>query len=188
MAIIDTVHVPVQAAVEPREPDVVRDPGAEARERLQKRSFSQAFRKVLLKMFMVVLVVLAGWGAMAFAAISKEMTTGTTTDYRECKWPIGKLEITGRRSFTYPYTEVLGHRIIDTSRVTESTTINLPRDAVTVVGITDKDNWWGGQQDEGPPGTMNLKPGKVYVVVVGKNYGAFDHDSFCNQQSIKKEI
>lgn len=166
---------------------VYNDPAIVLNERLQKRSFMYLVRTVLMRVFFAVLVSLVFVGAVAYAKAMETMTSDTVTDYRDCKWQIGKYELTGRRSYTYPYHEVFGFRFIDKSRVTEQTVINTPRDTTTVVTINGKDNWFGDQQEEGPAGTMKLKPGKMYVVVAGKNFGAFDHDAFCTQQP-KKEL
>lgn len=169
------------------EPAERPDPAIELNERLRKRSIGYTVRKIFFRVFLAVLVALLGFGGMVYATAMRTMTTDTVTDYRDCKWQIGKFELTGKRSYTYPYHDVFGIRFIDKSRMTEQTTINIPRDATTVVTINDSGNWFGDQQDEGPAGTMKLKPGKMYVVVSGKNYGAFDHDSFCTQQP-KKEL
>lgn len=163
------------------------DPAPELKDRLQKRSVGYAFRKLLFKVFMLMLVCLIAVGFMTYAMAMKTMVKDTTSDYKECKWTIGKYELTGRRTYTYPYTEIFGHRIIDRERVTEQTVINTPKDTITIVGLTDQKKWWGEQQEEGPAGTMKIKAGKMYVVVIGKNYGAFDHESFCKQQPTKGE-
>lgn len=186
----------MMSAIEPsfdQAEQVERDKGAEYRERLTRRAMlrQKIWRRIKIGIFATIFSIVLVGGAFASREIRDGMNAmafHTTTDYRECKWQIGKMELTGRRSFTYPYMDLFGQRIIDTSRISEETTVNLPKDTTTIVGIKDENQWWGEQQAEGPAATIKLKPGKLYVVVSGKNFGAFDHESFCKQQPAKKEI
>jgi hypothetical protein len=170
-----------QSPATPTRNEVEIDKGAMARERVQKRSLAYAVRRILFRIFLMVLVALVGTGVITYAMAMKTMTKATVTDYRECSWQVGKLEITGRRSYTYPYTEVFGHRFLEVDRVSESTIINLPREATTVVGVSQGKKWTGDQQMEGPAGTMKLQRADTYVIVSGKNYGAFEYEAFCTQ-------
>lgn len=176
------VHPPVPAPQRGED----NDGGADARVRLNDRRLAYLFRRMLFRTFLVVLAILTLALAGLFAYAKATMVEGTTTDNRECRWPVGKIEITGTRSYTYPYRDILGHRTIDKSRVYEKTTIVLPKELTTVVGVNRDGKWYGEQSGGSAVGQLILKRADYYTVVSGQNFGGFNYDDFCNSRVTPK--
>lgn len=125
----------------------------------------------------------------------KTMETGRFTDERSCSVKLGgDLELTGKRSYTYRYNQILGYRFIDTRKIFEKTTLDLRNQTMTVVGQYTRakpvdqttgevpaveERWWGINIDGGDRGQQILKGADNYTFVVGKKIGVIKYEEFC---------
>jgi len=155
------------------------DAGQAAKEKLtvKQAAIKTAYmvRFTILSFIGFFLLGLAGYGAWAW----EHRVQSAFTDYRTCSVKVGNKEVTGTRSFTYPFTEVLGYRFIDTKHIHQETKIDIRGDAITIVG-TQGDKWWAIPVGTGERGVQLLKPADAYTFVIdGKDAGVIEYNSFC---------
>ncbi len=155
------------------------DAGTQARDRLKLRAAARKSLKILRwTLFSLVLLALAAASAFGYWAWNTRVT-GYTQDTRTCQAVIGKTTLTGFRTFSYPFTDILGFRFIDKSNITESTRLDIKGDAITIVGAKD-DKWWAIPIGMGERGNQLLKPAATYTFVINnKEAGVVEYGSFC---------
>lgn len=156
-----------------------KEAGAVARERIQARGAAyQAARALKLVMGGFILFFLLGLAGIAVYGWETRVTA-TNIDLRRCIAKVGEMNVTGTRTFDYPYTEIFGFRFIDTGHIIESTRMNLNGNAITVVGQLG-DSWWAIPIGAGEQGNQLLKPADNYTFVIeGKHAGVVEYNSFC---------
>lgn len=156
------------------------DAGTRARMKLNMRIAARKAarfteRLVLLTLF---LSYAAALGIVYYGYTTR--VTGTYVDHRECKLPLNEdYAITGKRTYTYPYVEVFGVRVVQTEQIDEVTQIDLRGQSIVTVGQT-KDNWWAINNEQGERGVQILKPADTYTFVMdGDRIGVIAYKSFC---------
>lgn len=119
----------------------------------------------------------------------KTMVTGHLTDERPCIIDFSEdFQVSGKRTFSYPFKEIFGVRIIDTKVISEQTVVDIRGDAMTIVGLNgkvlDKATSWSIPVGMGERGIQILKPADVYTFVVNTGKGSpkvrtITHDAMC---------
>lgn len=156
-----------------------RDAGILASDRIRERSAAArvAFW-VKTTLWLVAGLVLACGTAFGAWAYEKRLT-GYVTDERPCSFSVGKQEITGTRYYSYPFTEILGFRFIDTSVIDVKTELDVRGDSMLIVGHKGID-WWAVDVGVGEKGIQALKPADFYTFVVAKNQvGVVNDNALC---------
>lgn len=160
--------------------DDSHDAGTRARMKMNARIAAQKAAAFTKKV--ILLTVLAAI-ATALAVIyygHETRITGTYVDHRECSLELqGDYTITGKRTYTYPYVEVFGFRVVQTGQIDEVTQIDLKGTSIVTIGQTN-DEWWAINNGTGERGIQILKPANSYSFVVnGDRVGVVTYKSFC---------
>lgn len=160
--------------------DNSHDAGTRARMKMNARIAAQkaaAFTKMTVRLTLLLL-----WFALLFVAYYgyENRVTGTYVDHRECSLDLeGDYTVTGKRTYTYPYVEVYGFRVVQTSKIDEKTQIDLKGSSIVTIGQTN-DEWWAINNKTGEFGIQILKPANSYSFVVnGDRVGVVTYKSFC---------
>lgn len=158
----------------------VDDAGIKARDLLEERSKSRnKFHRFLIALTVfLVLITVSIAGILGKYAYDTKVV-GRFNDMRMCSTIVGKYRLTGTRTYSYPYVEILGYRLIDSSKILEETKIDIKGNTVTVVGI-DSDQWWSIYIGKGEQGTYKLKQADTYIFTSDDNVGVVDYSAFCN--------
>ena len=159
-----------------------RDPGALARELLNKRTEVQRLKRKRIVdrclFWLLVIAVLSIAGHFAYKAVMANYETGRYSDERQCKVVTDNLTITGKRTYSYPYKSLFGFRLIDESKVSEQTVINVTGDKMAIIGLTGK-RWWGYRIGQGERGIQILKPADHYTISTDKGLAVVTYKGFC---------
>lgn len=156
------------------------DAGILARERLEIKRFKRARTLTrILTCFLITLV--GGFSAAGYTAYVELNKPGVRyTDYRECKYedPDQKLELTGKREYSYLQKEFFGLQYRQGNQVTEQTVMNVRGNSMSIVGLS-KEAWKSIYVGEGEQGIQILMPAELYVVTLGKKTAVFNYADFC---------
>lgn len=131
------------------------------------------YKTIAFILFISVIVIGAG-GYYAYATSTK----GYVTDHRSCAVDVGGYSLTGERTYSYPYVDVLGWRSIRKSEVVEKTLLDVTGTGITVVGITGEDAVVT-TVGEGERGTALIKVADTYVFMINKKVAAKSYKTFC---------
>lgn len=175
--------------------DVPVDKGILAKAKLGARRAARRTAKIFRWTVTLSISLLIIAAAIIATYAYKTMETGRFTDERSCSVKLGgDLELTGKRSYTYRYNQILGYRFIDTRKIFEKTTLDLRNQTMTVVGQYTRakpvdqttgevpaveERWWGINIDGGDRGQQILKGADNYTFVVGKKIGVIKYEEFC---------
>lgn len=160
-----------------------QDAGEKAANLLRTR-MKKVARTALIRTWMVFSLILT----IAVAALAgagyyfwQHRVVTPVTYERACRWQINdKLEVTGRRTYTFQQNELFGIRWNDAKGVLEKTSVDVIGKQMLVVGLTADDKWWGYPISTGERGIQNLKPADSYVFVIeGDKVGAVKYNEFC---------
>jgi hypothetical protein len=176
--VIMTIHEQVTEKVSEERLRPTIDAGALAADKMRKRTAAQTaatyFRRTVYFFLTVLLMVI---GLIVWYGYENKVT-GRFIDDRSCEFSIGNREMTGIRTYSYPYTEIFGFRFIDTSTIEEKTTINIRGDAMTVVGHSST-GWWAINIGTGEIGKQVIKNAESYTFVMGKAVNVIPYRQLC---------
>lgn len=190
-------------APKPHRPDA----GERARAKLKARNVAKALiRKVLIITAVLIVLFVASMIGTGYY-LWQTKTTRYVTDERNCSVTLsGGVTITGKRSYSYPYHELLGIGWRETAKVDVRTRIDVPSKGITVMGLVDQvplpvveetqdgkepakkpapkmlegGKWWGFTIGQAEGGIRNLSPADTYIFVTGANeMTAVASTSFC---------
>jgi hypothetical protein len=173
----------------------LHEPGAWAKAKLAtRRATRRTMRLVRLTVIGFLALVVIAAGIVVWYGYST-MKTDRFSAYQNCSVKVGDLEMTGRRTFSYKYTELFGQRFIDNKQTLQSTTLDLKNVAITVVGQYVKtkainpetgeapaaeERWWAISADAGERGAPILKGADNYTFVAGpKRVAVIKYEEFC---------
>ncbi len=116
------------------------DFGAAARERLmakQKRMRIASTIRLFVLGFLVIFLL--GAGGFGYYQWDNRLVA-RTTDTRSCTVSFGNSEerITGTRTFSYQFTEIMGYQFRDNSKVDEKTSIDVNGTPMTIIAMTGR--------------------------------------------------
>lgn len=164
------------------------DVGAMARELLERKTEVKRLKRKRIMdrcvFWFVVLGVIAALGYFAYGLVLANYETGRYSDERQCKVVTDNLTITGKRTYSYPYKSLFGFRLIDESKVSEQTVINVTGDKMSIIGLAGK-RWWGYRIGQGERGIQILKPADTYTITTDKGLAVVTHKGFC--QAVGKQ-
>lgn len=164
------------------------DVGAMARELLERKAeVKRLKRKHFINRLVLWFVILGGIGVLGYFAYGLGLAnyeTGRYSDERQCKVVTDNLTITGKRTYSYPYKSFFGFRLIDESKVSEQTVINVAGDKMSIIGLTGK-RWWGYRIGVGERGVQILKPADTYTISTDKGLAVVTYKGFC--QAVGKQ-
>ena len=159
-----------------------RDPGSVARELLAKRAEVKRLKRRRLIdrsiFWFVIIGIFAVLGYFLYTLAMSSYETGRYSDERQCKVVTENLTITGKRTYSYPYKSMFGFRVIDESKVSEQTVINVTGDKMAIIGLTGK-RWWGYRIGQGERGIQILKPADHYTISTDKGLAVVTYKGFC---------
>lgn len=158
------------------------DAGSMARAKMVAKASARKMKSLVKWTFILlaVLVVCSGIGRAVWGYYTQEV--GFTDNFRNCSATVGGLKITGTRSYHYPYRDFLGMRMIDKTKVIETTRIDLTGDVMTIVPVVNDGKEYGKSYALSERGSPIVKNAPVYVIVSGKNNGIIDYEAFCKTQ------
>lgn len=158
------------------------DAGIRAAERARQRAvlYKNAARKIFVTICMLVFLAVACVVGLGYYLWTQRVTT-LVTDERPCSLKITEnLTITGKRSYSYPYTELMGFGWRRNDQITTKTQIDVPSKGLTVIGLNDTDEtWWAFPIGQAEGGIRILKPADRYVFHVGNDVGVVTATTFC---------
>lgn len=162
-------------------PIVPADAGIKAAERVRARKETVVKAARRFHMLVTLLLILAACGIAAYGDyLWRNKTTGYNVDERPCHAEIGKQEVSGKRTYSYPYFEIMGFRFLDTSKVTERTQIDVRGTPFTVVGLKGEAQWKGYPVSSGERGILILDQADTYVFFYDeKSVGAVSYNTLC---------
>lgn len=156
------------------------DAGSLAREKLQTKQ--SALRRIWfwtkVQIAVVILIAASVLGYFVYDAY-KNRVTQVVTDMRPCVVDVGGEKVTGVREYQYNYFDIFGIRIIDTSKIEVSTTIEYKGNDAVVFGIGGSEGWWSMKTSEGEYGKMKTKPAQTYAFYVKGRTAVIDSNKFC---------
>jgi len=155
------------------------DAGLVAREKLEAKRKSRKGLWLTLTAF--ILGVLIALGLAGHRVYQEYLKPGVrVTDYRECLYEDAerKIELTGKREYSYVQKEFFGIQYRDSKQVLEKTVINVRGNAMSITGLSEG-SWQSVYVGEGEQGIQILMPADLYVISLGKKVAVFDYQSFC---------
>ena len=175
--------------------NALREPGAMAKAKLAaRRAARRTMRFVRMTIVVCLTLAVIAAGIIAWYGYTT-MKTDRFSVYQNCSVKVGDLELTGKRTFSYKFTEVFGQRFIDSKQTLQSTTLDLKNVGLTVVGQYVKpkpvnpdtgevpapeERWWAVSADAGDRGTQILKGADNYTFVAGpKRVAVIKYEEFC---------
>lgn len=173
-----TVHNGSEAMIDGYRPSV--DAGMRAAERIRSKAAAIAngtarlIKWIIGTSIALAIVVISSAGYYGW----ENRVTGRLSDDRSCKVEYKDLTITGKRTYSYPFTEIFGFRFIDTKAIDERTVIDIRGDALVVVGQSGSD-WWSLAIGPGEQGIQILKAAESYTFVMGKKAVLVKSKEFC---------
>lgn len=156
------------------------DAGAAARDKLQARKSALQRFWFWTKFWiaLALLAIVAGLGYFVYDAY-KNRVTQVVTDHRPCSVDVAGEKITGVRDYQYNYFEIFGLRIIDTSKMEITTTIEYKGSDLIVVG-RNASGWWSMKTSDGEYGKMKTQPADSYTFITkGGRVKEVDSNVFC---------
>lgn len=166
------------------EPEEVRreDKGALARELMEQKAEVKRLHRARIKylcfLWLIILLIVAGFGTAAYAYVKQDLVVGRYSDSRDCSIKVGNLTITGKRTYSYPAYSLWGQRWVQESNVQEVTTINLPGSKLDIL-MDAEPKWIGYRFSDGERGTQILKPALKYAFVMDKGMAMATYGGFC---------
>lgn len=155
------------------------DAGIRVRSIMKARSAAKVAKRILYRTIAVAVVAaIVLIGAGSYYAYSTR-TTGYLNDYRTCEMDVGGYSLTGTRTYSYPFTDVLGWRSIDKSRIIEKTLIDVKGTGMIIVSSKGSDQPVVTIVSEGERGTAALKPADSYTFIINKKASAISHSALC---------
>lgn len=155
------------------------DAGMRARGLMTVRAGAKAAKRILYRTIAVALVLaIVVIGAGGYYAYSTR-STGYLNDYRTCEMDVGGYSLTGTRTYSYPFTDVLGWRSIDKSRIIEKTLIDVRGTGMVIVSSKGSEQPVVTIVSEGERGTAALKPADSYTFIINKKAAAISHAALC---------
>lgn len=163
--------------------DPVReDKGALARELMEQKAEVKRLRRARIKylcfLWLIILLIVAGFGTAAYAYVQRDLVIGRYSDSRDCSLKVGNVTITGKRTYSYPAYSLWGQRWVQESNVQEVTTINLPGSRLDIL-MDAEPKWIGYRFSDGERGTQILKPALKYAFVMDKGMAMATYGGFC---------
>lgn len=156
------------------------DAGAKARAAIERREKAYRFARRLVGTLVVLTILVFSAAGIYANNLWEKRTTGYSVDERPCHAEIQKQQLTGKRTYSYPYIEFLGFRFLETKKVEEKTWIDVNGSAFTVVGVTGTDQSWSTRVSKGEKGVQLLKRYDTYVFVFDDgSVGAVNYQSLC---------
>jgi hypothetical protein len=156
------------------------DAGTRAASRIRTKAAAVADTAVRAVSWLVglsialAIIVIVGTGYYGW----ENRVTGRLSDDRQCKAEYKDLTITGKRTYSYPYTEIFGFRFIDTAAIDERTVVDIRGDAMMILGQSG-DEWWSLSIGMAEQGIQILKPADYFTFVVGKKAVVVKSKLFC---------
>lgn len=174
----DLTHPMTLAAAAAEVPEV--DAGSAAREKLQTKQ--SVLRRVWfwtkVQIAVVILIATSVLGYFVYDAY-KNRVTQVVTDHRPCSVEVGGETVTGVREYQYNFFDIFGMRIIDTSKIDITTTIDYKGSDFIVGGLNKDGSWWSMKTSDGEFGKMKTKPAETYVFVVEGRMKPVLSSKFC---------
>ena len=158
---------------------LTQDAGAMAREKLNAKRRSR--KSLWITFIALILGVLIAIGIAGYRVYQEYLKPGVrVTDYRECKYedPEQKLELTGKREYSYVQKEFFGIQYRDSKKVMEKTVVNVRGSSMSITGLQEG-SWKAVYVGEGEQGIQILMPAELYVISVGKKVAVFNYNDFC---------
>lgn len=176
------------------------DKGAKARAKLIARNALRRTRKIIRWTIAASISLIIILAALVVTYAYKTATKGRINYEIGCSYKFRDgYEITGKRTFSEPYTELMGWRNVNTKEVTERTVIDIKGDAISILGQYTKlkpidpetneappaeERWWGINVGLAEKGVQILKGADNYTFVVDttkgpKKLGVVKYEDFC---------
>ena len=170
---------PTVASTEEQPSGIIRDAGVIAAARLRERSKARRFGAFLTKVYVFLTIAFfATTGLFGYDQWTGR-DTGYAVDTRPCEYKLNdRVTVTGVRTYSYPYFDVMGMRFIEKDKVTEETKVDVRGKAFAVVGITGED-WWGTSVDQGERGIQLLEKHDTYTFVFEEGIGVVPYSKLC---------
>jgi len=176
------VHVQVEEKPED-------DKGLAAKAKLAARTAARKTAQLIRWSIWVAISLTIICAALVVSYGYKTMVTGHLSDERPCAIDFGgDMVVGGKRTFNYPFKEIYGFRMVDTSKISERTVVDVRGDAMTIVGLKGKQllqsEDWSINVGAGERGIQILKDADVYTFVVNTGKGqprvrTITHDAMC---------
>lgn len=156
--------------------------------RLKKRSSKAGnfLRKALVGVTVFIgilaLLIVAAVSAWSYSDSARsQFYTQFAVDERACGIKVGSSQISGRRYYSYRYTELFGFRFIDTSKINERTELFVRGQGYIVMGILADKTHWVSEVDIGETGVEPLDDAEMYAVYTANTVGLVSYKDFCFQ-------
>lgn len=157
------------------------------KERLAARSAQAArvakrtFRFVTFSIATTIALVALGLGGYVWY---KQYTQGNfynqrMTDERTCKVRVGGGEMTGRRYYTYRYTDILGVRLISKDDIEERTDLNVSGAGYTVMSYDSDFKPTVINVPKGEVGIQPLPRAEAYAIFTDGKMGSATYHELC---------
>lgn len=115
------------------------DAGVRAANRIRTKAAAAARKTARITLLITVTVVVLAMIAVAGVGYYGWSTrvTGYAIDERPCSFDLQGMPLTGKRTYSYNYTEIFNFRYVDTTAVSEKTVLDVTGTAITIVGLYD---------------------------------------------------
>lgn len=165
------------------------DKGVAAKAKLAARSAARKTARMFRWCIALAISLMIIAAALVASYGYKTMVTGHLTDERPCVIDFSEdFQVTGKRTFSYPFKEIFGQRLIDTRAISEKTVVDIRGDSMTIIGLNgkvlDQATSWSIPVGVGERGIQILKSADVYTFVVNTGKGSpkvrtITHDAMC---------
>lgn len=139
-------------------------------------------RHMLARGLLLVAMIFTITAAIVSGVAYYTMQSSRATDTRPCSVTVGEREITGYRTYSYPYHvfSVLGQwRVVDATQVEEKTTIRLDGKPIMVIGQETGQEPWKVVTGLGELGVQPLKNAAQYTFVDGTEMKVVTYRQLC---------
>ena len=116
----------------------VRDAGLMAQAKMKRKERFNGVRRRFKQMCLFILGLLITFVAFIVWAGYYTKETGYAVDQRACFFEGKNRNITGYRTYSYPYTTVFGLRYNEQAKVIEKTFIKVVGEPITIIGLNKK--------------------------------------------------
>lgn len=133
-----TMEIEETPKLEPSEPDA----GSEAKailSRRRKNMVKKTFGRLIVVTFILVALAATVFGAIGYTLWEKRVS-GDEVLYGVCYVKLGEEPIEGKRKFIRPYSDILGVRFIDTSKMSEFLTFDNHAFGLIIVSMSGDDS------------------------------------------------